>query len=282
MHNPSKKQKYHTLDTGSAECSPTAGEFDAAAWDAQSIATEDEDLEWLIEDESQQVSRSTTNPSTDFVPGSLDFDSLPLMAVPEYASPQTNRQLMQEIKVLDKVQKSTSLGELGWYIDFDRIENIYQWLVELHSFHLLESADAKLPLVADMKKQKITSIVLEVRFNGDFPFSPPYVRVIRPRFLTLAEGGGGHIVQGGAICMELLTNTGWSSVSSLESVLLQVRMAMISHPPARLAPSASRSDYGAREGADGYLRACRAHGWAVPPGFHEMSQQPTIAAGQKP
>jgi ubiquitin-conjugating enzyme E2 Q len=283
MHNPFKKQKFHTLDTGSAECSPTSGEFDAASWDAQSIATEDEDLELLIEEENSNEAESQriTGPSTDFVPGSLDFDNLPLMAVPEYASPQTTRQLMQEIKALSKVQKSTSLGELGWYIDFDRIENIYQWIVELHSFHLLESTDTKLPLVADMKKQKITSIVFEVRFNGDFPFSPPYVRVIRPRFLTLAEGGGGHIVQGGAMCMELLTNTGWSSVSSLESVLLQVRMAMISHPPARLAP-ASHSDYGAREGADGYLRACRAHGWAVPPGFHEMSHQSTLAVKQKP
>ena len=75
---------------------------------------------------------------------------------------------------------------------------------------------------------------------------------------------------GGAMCMELLTNTGWSSVSSIESVLMQIRMAIASEPFARL-DLRSPGDYSTGEAADGYIRACNTHGWQVPPGFREMA-----------
>ena len=143
-------------------------------------------------------------------------------------------------------------------------------IVELHSFHTFEIKGKKLPLADDMKKKDIKSVVLEIRFNKDFPYTPPYVRVIRPRFLSFNQGGGGHIVLGGAMCMELLTNTGWSSVSSMESVLMQIRMAIASEPFARLDMHGA-GDYGTGEAADGYIRACQTHGWQVPPGFKEMA-----------
>lgn len=76
------------------------------------------------------------------------------------------------------------------------------------------------------------------------------------------------------MCMELLTNTGWSSVMSMESVLMQVRMAIASEPFARLegkGQTAATGKYGAAEAAEGYLRACASHGWIVPPGFKEVA-----------
>lgn len=248
--------------------------------DDASVATEAEDLEVLLDEPEVPIVAPTQaltekkkkDPTTDFVPGTLDFAKLPVMPVPTYAQSATTTRLMKELQSLSKVQSSTPAVELGWYIDTDKIENVYQWIVELHSFHIFENKGKKLPLSEDMKKRKITSIVLEVNFNKDYPFTPPYVRVIRPRFLSLVQGGGGHIVMGGAMCMELLTNTGWSSVSSMESVLMQVRLAIASEPHARLAPSGGHpGDYGTMEAAEGYLRACQTHGWAVPPGFKEMA-----------
>lgn len=61
-------------------------------------------------------------------------------------------------------------------------------------------------------------------------------------------------------------------MSTVESVLLQVRMAMssVDPKPARL-ESASRADYGIGEAMDAYIRACNVHGWAVPEGFREMA-----------
>ena len=256
--------------------------------DIESVATDTEDLEVLYGEDpepeqrqsdgqsqrlairNQQRPDNMPSPNTDFVPNSLDFENLPIMPLPTYASPATTKRLMKELLTLQKFQTTTPLAELGWFIDVEKIENVYQWIVELHSFHMFEDKNQKLPLVADMKKKGVKSIVLEVRFNRDFPFTPPYVRVLSPRFLTLVQGGGGHIVMGGALCMELLTNSGWSSVSSMESVLMQVRMAIASEPFARL-ELYGRSDYGVQEAADGYIRACRTHDWQVPPGFKEMA-----------
>lgn len=121
---------------------------------------------------------------TDFRPGTLDFNSIPRLALPEWANANTSRRLAAEIHRMQKVQADTPIHDLGWYIDFDKIENMFQWIVELHTF------DPELPLARDMKKCGVTSIVLELRFGRDYPMSPPFVRVIRPQFLPFLSGGG--------------------------------------------------------------------------------------------
>ncbi|KAL5413067.1 hypothetical protein PMIN03_001363 [Paraphaeosphaeria minitans] len=214
--------------------------------------------------------KSSTPPPTkvltDYVPGKLDYSLLQMLAQPAWATPSATRRLMQDFKAIIAIQNMTPLHELGWHIDGEKMENMYQWIVELHSF------DPDLPLAQDMKKRGITSVVLEMRFGKDYPMSPPFVRVIKPRFLGFNQGGGGHVTAGGALCMELLTNNGWSAVSTIESVLLQVRMAMssVEPKPARL-ENVSRADYGVGEAMDAYIRACTAHGWTVPAGFMEMA-----------
>lgn len=119
-----------------------------------------------------------------------------------------------------------------------------------------------------MVSRDLKSIVLEIRFPGTYPMAPPFVRVVRPRLLGFREGGGGHVTAGGALCMELLTNSGWSVASNLESVLVQVRAAISSTDPmpARLERGPVR-DYARGEAVEAYVRACQTHGWSVPPDF---------------
>ena len=192
---------------------------------------------------------------------------------PSYATPIATKTLQRNLKEILEVQKKVPLHELGWYIDATLIDNFYQWIVELHSF------DHALPLAKDMKTAGITSVVLEIRFGKDYPHSPPFVRVIRPRFLPFMQGGGGHVTGGGAMCMELLTNSGWSAVSSIESVLLQVRMAIMNlePKPAKLLTTNSKSqtDYGIFEAVEAYRRVCAHHGWAVPPDFGDFATNGT-------
>lgn len=193
-----------------------------------------------------------------------------MLEPPSYATLSATKSLNRALQEVLVIQKKTPLHELGWFIDKDLISNMYQWIVELHSF------DASLPLAKDMKAAGLTSVVLEVRYGKDFPFSPPFVRVIRPRFLSFMAGGGGHVTAGGAMCMELLTNTGWSSVSTIESVLLQVRMAISSTDPkpARL-ESQKRGkphDYGTGEAIEAFKRACNTHGWKIPPEFDNFGE----------
>ncbi|KAI1083711.1 hypothetical protein F5B20DRAFT_576641 [Whalleya microplaca] len=210
-------------------------------------------------------------PQTDFRPGTLDFSSLPQLAPPSYATEIAQRTLGKEIKKLQQTQSTTPLHELGWYIYFERMNNMFQWIVELHSF------DPSLPLAQDMKAAGVTSIILEIRFLRHFPISPPFIRVVRPRFLPFMNGGGGHVTVGGAMCMELLTNTGWSPANSIENVLFQVRMAISSTDPqpARLekAYKNSTQQYGVTEAVQAYTRAANAHGWEVPMDLHEATTQ---------
>jgi ubiquitin-conjugating enzyme E2 Q len=148
------------------------------------------------------------------------------------------------------------------------VENVYQWIVELHSF------DESHPLSKDMKKKDVRSIVLELRFGKQFPYTPPFVRVIRPRFLPFMLGGGGHVTAGGALCMELLTNSGWNPAGSIEGVLLQVRMAITEmDPPARL-EDGPVSDYGIGEAMEAFRRACITHGWEIPADFNTINSKP--------
>jgi ubiquitin-conjugating enzyme E2 Q len=212
------------------------------------------------------VGSRPSKPLTDYVPGTLDYSTLPMLRQPAWASSGATKCLMRDFKALMKTQSEQPPHELGWHIDEDNVENMYQWIVELHSF------DPNLPLAQDMKKRGVKSVVLELRFGRDYPMVPPFVRVIRPRFLSFAAGGGGHVTAGGAMCMELLTNDGWSAVSSIESVLVQVRMAITSldPKPARL-ESGGRNDYGVGEAVEAYIRACAMHGWTVPTGFKEMA-----------
>ena len=235
--------------------------------------TEDEDLAILCSDDEEQEALSTTMnkgkgkamaepqsmkpdaSKTDFIPGTLDQSTLPLLEPPSYATSSATKALQRELAATLKVQDTVPVDQLGWYIDGELINNVYQWIVELHSF------ESHLPLAKDLKSKGVKSVVIEIRFGKDYPMSPPFVRVIRPRFLGFQSGGGGHVTAGGALCMELLTNSGWSAVSNIESVLLQVRLAMSSTDPrpARL-EQGPISDYKVGEAVEAFIRACNAHG----------------------
>ncbi|KAL2160009.1 hypothetical protein VTH06DRAFT_1664 [Thermothelomyces fergusii] len=214
---------------------------------------------------------------TGFTPGMLDFSTLPRLQPPSFATDAATKSLSRELRSLQALQAKTPLHRLGWHVDFDNVSNLYQWIVEPHSF------DVNLPLARDMELAQIASVVLEMRFGPEFPFSPPFVRVVRPRFLPFVDGGGGHVTSGGAMCMELLTGSGWSPANSMERVLLQVRMALCSLEPrpARLDPRLLRKtgarpgqgqnqntwDYGIGEAIDAFMRAAASHGWTVPGGL---------------
>jgi len=74
------------------------------------------------------------------------------------------------------------------------------------------------------------------------------------------------------MCMELLTNTGWLPTATIESVLLQVRMALCSQDPApaRLL-NGGIGDYTVGEAVQAYKRACQTHGWGVPDNLNKVS-----------
>lgn len=272
----------------------------ASVDDTASVDTAPEDLEILFEPPEAKGKRPATpppekprlrvpiDPCTAFA--IQPITNLPLTPVPNYATTQASKRLQKDFRNLlatqEKHIRDGTLADLGWYIDpehITRTSNLYQWIAELHSFPLT------LPLAQDLKKSGLQSVVLEIRFHATYPMSPPFVRVVRPRFLPFASGGGGHVTAGGSICAELLTNNGWTAVSDIESVLLQIRMAIMSlePKPARLAivalgggrvgrgayDGAGSMDYSVGEAVDAFKRACMMHGWTVPEGLNDIAAQ---------
>ncbi|KAL9093244.1 MAG: hypothetical protein Q9159_000421 [Coniocarpon cinnabarinum] len=223
----------------------------------------------------------SSTPVTAYKPHSV-AGQIPTMPPPSYATPKATMTIQKAFREVVKTQEShikhKTLAELGWYLDVQHLEasdNLYQWIIDMHSFPL------DIPLGQDMQKAGIDAITFEMRFSASFPFSPPFLRVITPRFLAFQLGGGGHVTAGGSICMDLLTSSGWSVAYSIESVLLQVRMALMSTDPrparlecvARGGASGKKKggEYGVGEAVDAYIRACRTHGWEVPNELRDMT-----------
>ncbi|PKX92390.1 putative ubiquitin conjugating enzyme [Aspergillus novofumigatus IBT 16806] len=140
--------------------------------DVVSVATAFDDLQILLsEDEGEIEEPPTVKPSkngvkSDFEPGTLRKESLPLLSPPQYATTPATKVLQQHLQATLKVQAREPLHDLGWYIDPDFITTVYQWIVELHSF------DPKLPLAKDLKQANMKSVVLELRFPRASPCLP--------------------------------------------------------------------------------------------------------------
>lgn len=232
-----------------------------------SVKTDEEDINILLSDDEspgtdtalQKKPIDKADLKTAFFPGTLDESTLPMLSPPKYATTPATKSLQQHLNIIIKVQNQVPLPDLGWYVHQNLINTVYQWIVELHSF------DPEIPLAKDLKEANMQSIVLELRFPAQFPMEPPFVRVIRPRFLEYSLGGGGHVTSGGAMCMELLTQSGWLPTSSIESVLLQVRMAILNPEPrpARLSTNKSKTEYSVGEAVEAYRRVAISHGWKI-------------------
>ncbi|KAF7794138.1 hypothetical protein EIP86_005269 [Pleurotus ostreatoroseus] len=129
-----------------------------------------------------------------------------MLPAPVDASRMATTALQKELTAMLKEQESAeSLRELGWYMPPSFMnDNLFQWIVELHSF------DIELPIAKDLsaRRVKVNSLVFEIRFPDNYPHSPPFFRLLKPRFLPFAQGGGGHVTAGGSMCMDLLTADG--------------------------------------------------------------------------
>ncbi|GAA5923452.1 hypothetical protein JCM1841_003333 [Sporobolomyces salmonicolor] len=195
-----------------------------------------------------------------------------MLPPPNNPSRSTVATLQREMKEMMALQEKEGPIAAGFYFDPERSnDNLFTWVIEIPqaSFH------PDLPLANDMKLKGVKSLLMEIRFSENFPFSPPFFRVVHPRFLPFIHGGGGHVTGGGSICMDLLTTDGWSSVYTIDAILLQIRMAMsnLEPKPGRLDPHHWNTPYAMDEAVAGFKRAAATHGWAVPPELAEMTRQ---------
>jgi ubiquitin-conjugating enzyme E2 Q len=88
-----------------------------------------------------------------------------------------------------------------------------------------------------------------------YPINPPFVRIVEPVFVYRT----GNITMGGSICMELLTNQGWSVACSIESLLIQIKANILE--TVRIDHHRVGQKYSMSEARVAFKRMVISHGW---------------------
>lgn len=110
-----------------------------------------------------------------------------------YGSVQATDRLMKELR---EVYKSDSYKSGVFTVELVD-DSLYEWYVKL------SIVDSESPLYTDLMQLKDKGgkdhIMLHISYKDNYPFAPPFVRIVYPVLI------GGYVLTGGAICMELLT-----------------------------------------------------------------------------
>lgn len=106
--------------------------------------------------------------------------------------------------------------EAGFSIAPQGEDRMDTWSIRLFKF------DKDSNLHRDLDILGLDHVELEMNFPSQYPFEPPFVRVVRPRFKRQTG-----FVMNGALCMELLTTEGWNPVNDIESVIVSIRSLLV-------------------------------------------------------
>ncbi|EOA94878.1 Ubiquitin-conjugating enzyme E2 Q1, partial [Anas platyrhynchos] len=161
-------------------------------------------------------------------------------------SVQATDRLMKELR---DIYRSPSFK--GGYYAVELVnDSLYDWNVKI----LKVDEDSALHNDLQILKEKEGTdfILLNFSFKDNFPFDPPFVRVVSPVL------SGGYVLGGGAICMELLTKQGWSSAYSIESVIMQISATLVKGK-ARVQFGANKNQYSLTRAQQSYKSLVQIH-----------------------
>ncbi|XP_009663479.2 ubiquitin-conjugating enzyme E2Q-like protein 1 [Struthio camelus] len=190
-------------------------------------------------------------------PGSAPLVPLPSGSAPlvpagrqQHCTQVRTRRLMKELQDIARLSDRFISVEL---VD----ESLFDWNVKLHQ------VDKDSVLWQDMKETNTEYILLNLTFPDNFPFSPPFMRVLSPRLEN------GYVLDGGAICMELLTPRGWSSAYTVEAVMRQFAASLVKGQ-GRICRKAGKSkkSFSRKEAEATFKSLVKTHekyGWVTPP-----------------
>jgi len=129
-------------------------------------------------------------------------------------SSTANMRLMKEFK---SVSMSDPCKQGDWMVEFVN-ENLYEWSIKVKKVD--PDSDLAKDLVTLKEKTGEDYIHLNIRFKDNYPFEPPIVAIVTPRITN------GHVFEGGAICLELLTKHGWNAAYTVEEIVRQVMVTI--------------------------------------------------------
>jgi ubiquitin-protein ligase len=156
------------------------------------------------------------------------------------------KRLIGEYRKLNKLIKKTNPG---FKIEVDP-KNPFFWKIFIDKF------DEETDLGKDMIEFGIDKIELEMIFPHEYPFEPPFVRIVSPRFKYQT----GHVTSEGALCMEILTQKGWVPSTSIESLVITIESEIL-QGGGRLDRGNIHKPYSEARARESFIRVCRGHGW---------------------
>jgi len=171
-------------------------------------------------------------------------------------SVQATDRLMKELR---DIYRSPSFKSGAYQVELVN-DSLYEWNVKIMR------VDPDSPLAEDLKKLKEREgkdghILLSFTFKDTFPFDPPFVRMVHPVL------HGGYVLDGGALCMELMTPQGWSSAYTIEAVIMQLSATLVKGK-ARIKFDAPKGTYNLARAQQSFRSLVHIHeknGWFTPP-----------------
>lgn len=161
-----------------------------------------------------------------------------------YMSTVRNKRLLKEVEYV----MSGKTEQFGLSFDVPE-DNFHIWYASVTNI------DKDSLLYKDMQTLGVSDIKMEIRFEPQYPIKPPFVRIVEPMFLYRT----GNITLGGSICMELLTNQGWSPACSIESLLIQIKANILE--TGQLDHTKVGRKYSYQESQVAFKRMLLSHGW---------------------
>lgn len=170
-------------------------------------------------------------------------------------SVQATDRLMKELR---DIYRSANFKSGAYQVELVN-DSLYEWNVKICR------VDSDSPLADDLKKLKEREgkdhILLSFMFKDSFPFDPPFVRMVHPVL------SGGYVLDGGALCMELMTPQGWSSAYTIEAVIMQISATLVKGK-ARIKFDAPKGTYSLARAQQSFKSLVHIHeknGWFTPP-----------------
>ncbi|KAL4853425.1 Poly [ADP-ribose] polymerase 11 [Chlorella vulgaris] len=148
---------------------------------------------------------------------------------PAWVSKRGAGRVMAEFKALSK---DIAKGGLPGVTQVEYLEDdVMTWRLQVSSFDDDVAAgralNKQLSQLARQYGDAHRHVVLEVRFPEDYPTSPFFLRVVRPRMAMYT----GHVTAGGSVCIEALTLSGtegsWQASFCVEGILTTVLCNML-------------------------------------------------------
>lgn len=155
------------------------------------------------------------------------------------------KKLVREYRLIKKIPEQ----QFGFRIVVSP-DNLYLWKLYLFDY------DKNDVIAKDMEKYNIKEIDMQVNYPPNYPFSPPFIRIISPRFKHLT----GHVTREGALCMQILTEKHWDPACSMESLIITIKSEILAGG-GQIDPVNYKIPYSEQLAKESFVMVAKSHGW---------------------